>query len=383
MNKYSIEPSHKKILQVISSEEDCTIPQIAKALTISVPTAQKLTQEIIDAGIIYNAGKVQKGEGRPANVYRVLDYSLQVIAVEILMKHFRIAVVDLNGNITHYQDIPAFELRDDEECLNFIVRQIVDFAKCHHIRPVGIGISITGRVNINVGRSQSFFSNAPKSISDLLGEHLDLPVVLTNDTMSYGWYEKLIGHLVGVDHAFYVNWSRGLGLSMFSNGHMLQGGNGFAGEFGHMQIGKTTRPCICGMRNCLGSELSGHAIERDFQDLMATFQDNPYGDEVTYHQVVELALGGDVNAIEVLRHASRRLGEEIGNLLSLMNPEVVVISGTLYKAKEIIFDEILKGASEKALPESFKSCSFRIIPWEPEYGLKGVAMYFYRMFEFI
>lgn len=372
--------TYKDLISAIATRGDITVQGIAKEMLVSVPTAKKMIQELIDLEVIYKAGKKQGAEGRPAASYQICDGSIKIVSVEILMKQLRIATVDLNGNIYDYSEMEEFELKDSIISYNTIIDFIVDYISNIDFNPEGVAISMTGRVDINSGRNRNFFSNIKLSISQMIEKKTGLVTYMTNDTISYALYEKMFGSLRNIDDALYVNLSRGLGLGIFSNGKLAVGTSGYAGEFGHIQRGQIPRLCICGKRNCLGSEVSGYAVEEDFKELNII---NGNSKELKYNRIIELSNRGDKVSKDLITHIGYRLGEELATLITLMNPKHIAISGTFYHAGDRLINAVKNGAEQFSLSEPLEEVTIELSPWEPKYGVIGGAINFFRQVEYI
>jgi glucokinase len=127
----------------------------------------------------------------------------------------------------------------------------------------------------------------------------------------------------------------GIGGGLVLDGKLHGGARGVAGELGHMVLEPGGPRCSCGRRGCLEALASRTAIERELR-ARAKHGDKSKAlrimkkedrDRLT-SSVVERALeDGDELLTEVLAEAQRHLGEAVGNLINLIDPEVIVIGG--------------------------------------------------------
>ena len=146
------------------------------------------------------------------------------------------------------------------------------------------------------------------------------------------------------------------------NGKVIFGESGFAGELGHMQLGRKERLCVCGKRGCLGTEVSGHGLLIDLieaveSDQSSIFFEKSKIDEYKYRDVFKAANEGDVLSITLLQRIGVLLGEALGNLVNLLNPGVIIIGGEFVIVKEIFIDAVNIGLKKTALVNPLKQCS--------------------------
>ena len=127
---------------------------------------------------------------------------------------------------------------------------------------------MTGSVNGHTGESADYFNNLDLPLRTYLERQLGLPVDIDNDTRVIGIAEQVLGEAKGADNALVVKVSRNLGLSIILDKNIIFGQQGFAGNFGHVQLGKKGRLCSCGKKGCLRTEVSGNALYQDLKEAL-------------------------------------------------------------------------------------------------------------------
>ena len=351
------------IVRYISkSKTACIIPDIAKQLKISIPTINKLITELLSAEILVELGKKDTGSGRKPILYALNKKTCYSVGVDIQLKGMRLMIINIQREVVRMKEIPDFVLENTQACLSNIIDDINIFLSSSMIEVssvIGIGISLTGRVDVKRGSSISYFDFIQEPIRSYLSKHFKVPVLVDNDTRMIGLAEKVDGYLHEVQDAIVINVSRGLGASMISDGAIIKGANGFAGEFGHMQFGKKKRLCICGKSNCLGTDVSGYALELDFTyaiesgNVSLLKSDNGFFD---YREIIRVSMQGDCLAIELIQKQGMHLGESLGNLLNLLNPSLIIIAGTYAVLGDVFIDAIRIGLSKTALLNPLEKC---------------------------
>ena len=158
----------------------------------------------------------------------------------------------------------------------------------------------------------------------------------------------------------YITVSTGVGGGWVLDGRIYHGAEGMAGEIGHTIVDPNGPVCICGRRGCVEIMACGPAIARRARERLeaepsagAHLRELIQNDfsALTAEHVSRAAMEGDVLAEEVLLAAARDLGTGIGNALSLMNPQRVVLGGGVTKSGEAWWAEVRRAARANTLPE--------------------------------
>ena len=202
--------------------------------------------------------------------------------------------------------------------------------------PAAIGVGLAGFVKQPEGRVM-FSPNVayhPADVGRAVAERLGLPVVVDNDANAACWGERVHGAGRGCAELVLVTVGTGVGGGIVSGGRLLRGGNGYAGEIGHMTIMDGGPPCACGRHGCVEALASGTAIARMAREGLGSAPDsillelageNP--GRITGALVTEAARAGDEFAIEVLGRAGRALGVCFANLTNVLDPELILVGG--------------------------------------------------------
>jgi glucokinase len=171
------------------------------------------------------------------------------------------------------------------------------------------------------------------------GRHL----VVDNDATCAGWGEARYGAARGARHAVVVTLGTGIGGGIVSDGRLLRGANGFAGEVGHMVIDPSGPICPCGRAGCWERYASGSGLGRLARDAAhagrsARLVELAGGDPeaVRGEHVTLAAQEGDPGALEVIDRFAWWLASGLANLANAFDPEVIVIGGGLVEAGEIL-----------------------------------------------
>jgi predicted NBD/HSP70 family sugar kinase len=121
-----------------------------------------------------------------------------------------------------------------------------------------------------------------------------------------------------------IKVSTGVGAGIIIGGQVYRGRRGVAGEIGHMMIEPGGRFCSCGGRGCLETLIGGDALVEQARTVLGH---KPQNWPSSLDDVMARAKEGNASCQRVLREAAGRLGQALGNVCNILNPQVVVISG--------------------------------------------------------
>ena len=184
----------------------------------------------------------------------------------------------------------------------------------------GIGIGVPGPVNYEKGLVYDCPNLAGwKNIEvrKIIGEKLNVPVFVENDARVAGLAETRLGAAKGFRHVFYITVSTGIGSAIIIDGKIYHGADGAAGEFGQMKL-------LDG--SILEQKFAGPAIERLF-GLPTT-------------QLAVLIEKNDPGAKRALDHLTHGIGTFLANVVTLLDPQIIVVGGGVSQLGELIFKPV-------------------------------------------
>jgi glucokinase len=177
---------------------------------------------------------------------------------------------------------------------------------------------------------------------------LPLPVIIENDANAAAWAEFRYGAGKGYQHMIMLTIGTGVGGAVIVNGQMLRGGFGIAGELGHLRVVPNGKLCGCGQHGCLESYGSGTALLKAAKELAGSDLEigarlrelEAQAGELTGAQVYTAILERDPGALQILTELGTWLGEAIGSLTAVLDPQIVVIGGGVSAAGDLLLNPI-------------------------------------------
>mgnify|MGYP000334769541 FL=1 len=257
------------------------------------------------------------------------------------------ALVDAHGQIVLEERVPS-PAGDPDAMVDAVVGLIARLSEGHEV--IGAGVAAAGFIDAD----QSTIIYAPniswrnEPFKAKLEAKLSIPVIIENDANAAGWAEYRYGAGRGYKHMIMLTIGTGVGGAIIADSHMLRGGFGIAGELGHLRVVPNGRACGCGQNGCLESYASGTALLRAAKELAAS--NDPSGKrlreieaeagQLTGLEVYKAILENDEGALRILRELGAWLGQAIGSLVAVLDPEVVVIGGGVSAAGDLLLDPI-------------------------------------------
>jgi glucokinase len=172
-------------------------------------------------------------------------------------------------------------------------------------------------------------------------------VKVDNDANAAGLAETLWGSGRGYRNVFYATIGTGIGTAIVLDGHIYHGRTGAAAEGGHMTIDYNGPRCGCGKPGCIEVLASGPAIARRARAKLTAGQPSSLLDlaagkpeNVTSEMVGEAASADDPAARDVLRETIELLSFWFGNIIDLLEPDVMIVGGGVASMLKPYFGQI-------------------------------------------
>lgn len=347
--------------------------QLTQRLALSRSTIGTLVTDLCGLGLLEALVPVG-GEraGRPSHVVGPRPDGPYVVAVDLGVDRLTVAAVTVGGGVArrrvHVLD-PGH--RSAEETVRVLA------AAVHHVvaempgqrRPWRVGVSVPGTVRAADG----FVEAAPnlgwrgEPFAAMLRRQLPhLPVAVANDADMGVLAEHLRGAARGARDVVYVLGAVGVGAGILVDGHRLRGAGGLVGELGHTVIEQNGRPCHCGARGCVEGVIGEEAI------LRLSGRAGPPDPEAVASVLAD-AQAGDPGARAGVAQVARSLGQVLANLTNLLNPEVIVLGGSLAGVFRAARDDVLAELDDQAMAAARAMVDIRVSALGADSSLLGAA----------
>lgn len=210
-----------------------------------------------------------------------------------------------------------------------------------------------------------------------------VPVYLDNDANAAGLAEAIWGAGKGFDQVFYATLGTGVGTAIVLDQKIFHGRTGNAAEAGHMTIDYNgPRYCGCGKPGCVEGLTSGTGIARRAQ-LRAKEDEtaaknlldlaNGNINEITGEVVGKAWRDGDTFATAILDETADMLAVWFGNIIDVMDPEVIVVGGGVSELMEPWFERVARTMTSWTINPRASEIPIRMAKYRADAGIAGAA----------
>ena len=340
IRKLNKKPSvQSKLLANFISQGAATIPEMSKAVGVSLPTATSALNELMKAGLVTEIGKKDNSTGRIPMVYDLIPTAGYFVGVNPEMDCLALAASDFSGNLITEKTRVPYVYENTPENLEKVGKIINDFIATLPVSKeeiLQVCVNVAERVNPFEGRAYNMFTFLKESLTDKLTELIQLPVCIENDSRSMAFAEFVKGRCRGLKDVIFVNVCWGLGIGIIMGGQLYYGKSGYSGEFGHMTAYNNNIICHCGKIGCVETEVSGRALKRKLTEKILEGKTSILSDKVlnrkediTLQDILEAIAKEDVLSLATLQHIADELGKQLAGIINIFNPEMLVIGGEM------------------------------------------------------
>lgn len=372
------------VLDLIKQGSPISRAAIAKSTNLAKPTVSAIVDDLVREGLVGEIGLGQptRGGGRPPVLLEFNRRSQFVVGIQVGVRGTTIVVADATGEEVGRLQRPTVKRKASEalERLAGHVTEAIDTAGVPRKRLAAVGVVVPGLIRADTGMCLL----APNlgwrdvDVRTPLERALKTSVFVHNTAQAVAVAENIEGAGQGVSELALLYVGSGIGAGVLSDGRLLHGVAGVAGEIGHCQIPGATAKCNCGKVGCLETVASGPAIVNAARQAIrrrkgSTLADIPAA-SLTPEAIAAHAADGDALAKELLAEAGRQLGTAASWLINLLNPEIFVVSGGLIEAGEDIIGPLREKVAEETLPQSLQSVQIKASALGQDAEVRGAVL---------
>jgi glucokinase len=271
-----------------------------------------------------------------------------VVGIDLGGTRLRVAVSCEPGKLDVVVRRPTQAEEGPERVLRRIVDTVAQALEQASLAPAAVGalaIAAPGPLNPRAGVIY-YAVNLPGwhdvPLAEILSRETGIRSVVHHDAHLAALGENRRGAATDAKDVAYVTISTGVGAGLILDGSLYSGFSGTAGEVGHIVVEPGGPLCKCGNQGCLEAVASGTAIAREAKESIARGVQTSLSsiDEPTAKDVSAAARSGDSFAISLLEHAGSAIGLGMGTVINLLNPQVLVLGGSVMKAGPLIWRPI-------------------------------------------
>ncbi|MET8233099.1 ROK family transcriptional regulator [Micromonospora sp. NPDC005298] len=352
-----------------------TRQDLVRSTGLSQPAVSNVVADLIDEGLVAEAGAAESDGGRPSMLLRIAPRYAFVVGVDVGETRVRVELFDFAMTLLASIEYPLDPARTEPDVVAGHVLAGIDAVTGEAGVPtsdvLGVGIGVSGVVEQGVEavvHAQALgWDRVP--LERLIGAGTDLPLHIDNGAKTLGQAEMWFGAGRGARHAVFALVGSGVGASVVTNGATYRGASSSAGEWGHTTLVYGGRACRCGARGCLEAYVGAEAIIERYREARRG-RAVPGEDEESQLAALVAAADTSATARRVLDETAGYLGAGVANLINLFNPQRVVLGGWAAMALGDLLPAVREAAGRQALRQPYEQASI-----EPcRLGVDAVAL---------
>lgn len=337
--------SQLRILEMIKNKNKISRKRIAEELELTPAAITKSIEPLLQCGIVIEVSQRESTGGR-----RAIDLSLnkywagKILGISLTPTSLIISVGNVAGEIFKTKSYRISEEKELIDNLENIIEKELEEENGIKV----ISMAITGLINSEKGVIifSPHYKRKKIDIRDKIEKKFNLPTLIENDVRAMALTEKYFGGAQDSENYVILNVSEGIGSSIFVNGSLLSGHGFISGEIGHVVMDRSSlRRCSCGKRGCLEAEASNKAI---VNRLISMIKLNNYSSlkeklntkgTIGILDVLQGVKDRDFLSTKVSTEAMVTIAHSIDMVISLINPEKIILVGELFK-ENLLFNTL-------------------------------------------
>lgn len=347
-----------KILELIKEENGISRIEISRRFGITPASVGKIIGEFLDSGTIIEEREGESTGGRKPLILNINKKKIgEILGIYFAPTFVQISIGDIDGEIFSSKKYTLSELKEGIiPSVETLVENKLKKNKNINI----ISIVMNGLVDCEKGISifSPHYNTKNIPIVEIFEKKFQKKVFIENDVRAMALAEKVYG-VCKENHNFVVlNVEDGVGGSIFLNNMLYHGYGSMSGELGHMVVKRNSlEKCSCGKRGCLETEVSNRAIIK--KALAQIVINNQYsilkkildtGKKITIKDIINGVEEKDMVSMSVTFEALHYIAHALDMIISVINPEKIVIYGDLFQS-DYIFNNLLKEIKKLTLVE--------------------------------
>ncbi|MFI7608318.1 ROK family protein [Micromonospora sp. NPDC049366] len=352
-----------------------TRQDLVRSTGLSQPAVSNVVGDLIEEGLVAEAGAAESDGGRPSMMLRVAPRFAFVIGVDVGETRVRVELFDFAMTLLASVEYPLDPARTEPAVVAGHVLAGIDAVTGRaRVAPgdvLGVGIGVSGIVEQGahavVDAQALGWDRVP--LERLINAGTDLPLHIDNGAKTLGQAEMWFGAGRGARHAVFALVGSGVGAAVVAGGVTYRGASSSAGEWGHTTLVYGGRSCRCGARGCLEAYVGAEAIIDRYREARRG-RAVPGDDEESQLTALVDAAANSATARRVLDETAGYLGAGVANLINLFNPERVVLGGWAAMALADLLPAVREAAGRQALRQPYEQVSIELC----RLGVDAVAL---------
>ncbi|WP_299989557.1 ROK family transcriptional regulator [uncultured Ruegeria sp.] len=321
------------IVQAITTYGPISRASVAKMTGYSKQTVSEIVSSLEEDGWVQTVGRTEGNVGRRAVVYEIVPDAALVASVDLGGTKVRVALCNLSGGVVAEAAEPT--CKDGGEAVVDQIARMVNGATSNlGIAPSKIRVAVIGVPGVpdletgHINLAPNIIGIDRIDFSSLLRVRLGIEVIVENDVNLAALGEHWMTHQGDKDDLVFLSIGTGIGAGVVIGGQLVRGATGGAGEVGFIPFGADpTEP----------ESLKVGALERVTATtaIVGGYRQET-GMQKTVPEIFDAFVAGEEAAANVLQTTASYIARTIGAIAALIDPNCVVIGGSIGAREELI-----------------------------------------------
>ena len=334
-----------------------TKKELQTMMNMKPSTMGRVLEALLEKGVITETTDLESNVlGRKPYKYDIAHLGKYLIGIDISRTEFNAVLCDFKINILDSVRLfGVIEYNSAQALIDEICSMVLEMLRRNHIDMsdiIGVGVAMVGPVNRHTGctgRVEGFptddWSRLP--LRDILSDKLGCKVYVDNGAEMAVVYEYIYGLGKNCGRVAFINSGMGIRSGFISSDVLIRSIGYNENAIEHMMVQPMGRRCICGKFGCTRCYSTTKTVFENIRTLKIAGRkikiDKPIN-EIYFPDVVEAALEGDVSCRKEIANAGDMFGYTLANYISLLGPEIVIISGVAVSMSDKYYESAIETA---------------------------------------
>lgn len=310
--------------ELIRSGEVSSRSELVSRIQVAPATASQLIKKLIGAGLVEESGEGPSTGGRRPKLLRPRQRPGVIAVAELGGRHARAGLCDTRGALVSSAEVPIRIEAGEAAVFDALDACWQGLLADSGQDLLAVGLALPGPVDVEHGQVVSparMPGWSGLATAEALRTRFGVPAIVENDARA-GAVGEWIHRRSAVQSFIYVKAGTGIGGAFIADGRPFRGAGGLAGDVTHIRVSDALdRFCSCGNHGCLESVASGAALRLALAEAGTNVE--------TTAEIIDLARDSQPLVTTLIRTAGSHVGEVLAPLVNFLNPEAVVIGGSL------------------------------------------------------
>ncbi len=341
-----LSPDSKKIFSLILHNRALTKGTLSELSDIKLTSLNRMMLPLEEMELLVKSETGESTGGRKPTLYDVNPSGYYIVGIDISRTYTQIVLTNLK-----MQPIKKYRFDMNREStpklvLSIILSWLKDVSsklKKENGTIIGVGIGTVGPIDKKRGlvlNPENFVAPGWENIplKSIFEKRLGIPVAVDNGANAAVLAETNFGIGKGIKNVIYINCGIGIRMGIITSGLFVRNINDTEDAFAHMVVDVEGVECSCGNKGCIEAYSSIYSIVESFKKLNKNSHHGTLPNEVSYIEICKAAESMEPQALDVITHAAEFMGEGLANLIKLLNPGIVILSGPLIRNSQLFYD---------------------------------------------